>query len=115
MSINEEIAKLGALCAAGAEWTRIGSQGKRIKPRFVANEHNTPSKPPSFTATCFDTKPNRFLLTLKNTQPTLYNTLSKRPTTTTTPWSTDTRGPFKSTYQIDYGHEPEYPEGLYND
>jgi hypothetical protein len=94
------------ICKSNAEWTRIGCRDKIIKPRFLPTAIETESQ---MQPSCFETKPNRFLETIATNHPQLYKQLTKRY-----PARPKFCPTFKTTYQIDYDHFSEYPQGLYD-
>ncbi|XP_055853256.1 uncharacterized protein LOC129916984 [Episyrphus balteatus] len=93
------------------EWNSMAPVGKLVNPRLL------PSQGQEFTKNdkadgCKHDQPNRFLKILRTCYPDLYERLKATP-----PKELNRRldmERLKTTYQIDYGNENEYPEGIYD-
>lgn len=96
-------------CQTEPLWERLSSvqreicMGKAVK-NVISNTKES---------SCFQLKPNRFLRNLKVEYPELYEKMKKRPEREVHATNeTDVR---RTTFQIDFGHFPEYPNALYSD
>lgn len=85
-------------------WERLSPVHRDIQMAKVEDDHWTPKKK---IHPCFEQKPNRFLLNLKEQYPKLYDELKKISQ------EEDREEVRRTTFQIDFGHLPEYVRGLY--
>lgn len=93
------------------EWTGVAPMGKLVEPRLIPTKLDYSSHEEVKLANCQDDQPNRFLKTMKECYPDLYDRLLALP-------QEDLRKTVKgnrllSTYQIDFCKLKEFDEGLY--
>lgn len=101
--------KIAETCKKHSEWTGIAPMGILITPRIIPEDNV--NETPKMINSCYDDQPNKFLQQLPIKYPTLYEQLKN-----TNPDDIQRQANvncLKSTYQIDYGHVPEYAKGFY--
>lgn len=108
---EKELLKIAESCKNTNEWTGIAPMGILITPRIIPENTIDNANTKKDVNSCFEEQPNKFLQQLSNKYPNLYEKLkNKNPDDIQNQLYTNC---FKSTYQIDYGNEPEYAKGLY--
>ncbi|XP_013104215.2 uncharacterized protein LOC106084800 [Stomoxys calcitrans] len=96
------------------EWTGIAPMGRLIDPRIIPTRlapHQIEAMSPNDQGDCFKQQPNRFLKTIRNAYPDLYERLKAMPKDELNRRLQNDR--MFTTYQIDFCNVNEYPEGIY--
>lgn len=108
---KEDFQKLSTSECPQPEWTGVAPMGKLVAPRLIPTKLDYTSKEEVKLANCQEEQPNRFLKSLKECYPDLYERLLALPQEDLRKNIHSNR--LMSTYQIDFCKLREFDEGLY--
>jgi len=97
------------------EWSGIAPMGRLVNPKIIPAKLTPEQLEKMATDSgvdCFKEQPNRFLKVLSSLYPDLYDRLKNMPKEDVA--SNLDKERLHTTYQIDYCHMNEYPEGVYS-